>query len=219
MPTPGEHKTVQSRILQIRPGNRLDLRPPRRSRAAAAASTRTCRRRTGPRAPPSSSTTSSTPKSASSTPATPTPKAPPRQVPPSPHRHLRQPRIRRPPAQPGQIPRPGGKPRARPDPHRLRQPRQQRLRSHRGVRLSQRPLRHPRGCRLPHQRHPGAGDRVQERQQGRGDRPRRRPDPPLPRGDAGAVRAAEALHRHRGDRLLLRRDLEHGAAQHLQLEG
>ena len=42
----------------------------------------------------------------------------------------------------------------------------ERLRGHRGVGLSQRPLRHAGGCGLSHQRHPGAGDRVQERQQG-----------------------------------------------------
>ena len=54
--------------------------------------------------------------------------------------------------------------------------------------------------------------------QGRGDRAGRRSDPPLPRRDAGAVRAADGLHRHRGDRLFLRRHLEPDPPQHLQLE-
>jgi hypothetical protein len=45
-----------------------------------------------------------------------------RAVPPSPHRHLRQPGIRRAPAQPGQVLRPRGEARARPDPDRLRRP-------------------------------------------------------------------------------------------------
>ena len=70
-------------------------------------------------------------------------------------------------------------------------------------------LRHARGRGLPHQRHPRAGDRVQERHQGRGHRAGRRSDPPLPRRDAGGDGAGDDLHRHRGDRLLLRRDVEH----------
>ncbi len=45
--------------------------------------------------------------------------------------------------------------------------------------------------------------------QGRGDRAGRRSDPPLPRRDAGGDGAADGLHRHRGDRLRLRRDVEH----------
>ena len=97
-------------------------------------------------------------------------------------------------------------------------PDEQRLRGDRGVLLSQRQARHPRGRRLPHQRHPRAGDRVQERDQGRGHRPGRRSGPPLPRRDAGAVRPADGLHRHRGDRLLLRRHVEPDPPQHLQLE-
>ena len=36
--------------------------------------------------------------------------------------------------------------------------------------------------------------------------------------DAGSDGAGDAFHRHRSHRLCLRRDLEHGAAEHLQLE-
>ena len=98
------------------------------------------------------------------------------------------------------------------------QPGEQRLRGDRGVLLPQRQARHARGRRLPHQRHPRAGDRVQERDQGRGHRAGRRSGPPLSRRDAGAVRAADGLHRHRGDRLFLRRHVEPDPPQHLQLE-
>ncbi len=42
-------------------------------------------------------------------------------------------------------------------------PDRQRLRGHRGVLRPQRPVRHAGGRGLPDQRHPGAGDRVQER--------------------------------------------------------
>gem|GEM_PF-706945 len=101
---------------------------------------------------------------------------------------------------------------------RLRGPGQKCLRSHRGVGLSQWPLWHTGRCRLYHQRHPGAGDRVQERQQGRGERPRGGPDSPLPPRDARAVREPAAFHRHRRYRLFLRGELEHGAAEHFQLE-
>jgi len=77
---------------------------------------------------------------------------------------------------------------------------------------------HAGGRRFPDQRHPGAGDRVQERDQRRSDRARGGPDTPLPRWDAGGDGTRDAVHRHRSHRLRLRGDLEHGAPEHIQLE-
>jgi hypothetical protein len=90
------------------------------------------------------------------------------------------------------------------------------LRGHRGVDHAQRPPRHAAGCGVPDQRHPRAGDRVQERHQGRGHRPGHRPAAPLPPRNARGDGAPAALHRHRRHRLQVRRHLEHGTPQHLQ---
>jgi hypothetical protein len=51
-----------------------------------------------------------------------------------------------------------------------------------------------------------------------GDLARRGPGPSLSRRDTGGDGAGDDLFRHRGHRLRLRGDLEHGAAKHFQLE-
>ena len=88
------------------------------------------------------------------------------EVPASADGHLRQPGVRGAPAEPGEVLRPRGEARAGLDPDRLGAAGVERFRGDRGVGLSQRPLRDAGGCGVSHQRHPGAGDGVQERDEG-----------------------------------------------------
>lgn len=78
--------------------------------------------------------------------------------------------------------------------------------------------RHEGRCGLPRQRHSGAGHRMQEREQGRGNCARDRLDSLVPSRDARSNGPGDVVHRHRSNRLLLWRDLEHCPAEHLCLE-